>query len=316
MNRAGRQAGTVLIVGPTAAGKSTLALALAERHAAEIVNGDALQVYRGLDIGTAKPSPADRRRVPHHLIDILEPHEPFSAGEFRRRALPVIADIRRRGKLALVVGGSGFYLRALTRGLSSIPPVPAGVRDAVRAQFEAEGLAAVRRRLEALDGETAAVLGAEDTQRTLRALEVRLATGRGLAAWWRDCPPGDALTVLAWLGLTVPRALLYDRITRRIQHMAEAGWVDEVKHLLAGGSLPTAPAFQAIGYRQVIRHIRGEWSLDRALEDAARETRRFAKRQLTWFRKEPAVDWIEAPTVAEAIEPALSVLEDRMGESG
>lgn len=302
--------GTVLLVGPTAAGKSALALALAEIYPLEIVNADALQVYRGLDVGTAKPSAAERERVPHHLIDILDPDEPFSAGEFRRRALPVLDAIRRRGRLALVVGGSGFYLRTLTRGLSAIPEVPAAARVEVRGQLEVDGLAAVRGRLEALDPETAAGIAADDAQRTLRALEVRLGTGRGLAEWWRDRPPADTLPVRARIGLTVPRTVLYDRITRRVQRMAETGWVDEVKGLLDGGYPFTAPAFQAIGYRQVIRHIRGEWPLARALEDTARETRRFAKRQSTWFRSEPGIQWIGAGSIGQALPRLRSILGD------
>jgi tRNA dimethylallyltransferase len=308
--------GTVLVTGPTATGKSALALGLADSLPAEIVNADALQVYRGLDIGTAKPSRADRARVPHHLIDVLEPEAPFSAGEFRRRALPLLDAIRGRGRLALVVGGSGLYLRALTDGLSPIPKVPDAVRGEVRAEIEAGGLEAVRQRLHSLDPETAGGIGPDDAQRIARALEVRLATGRGLASWWREPRLEGPVRVLARLGLTVPRSLLYDRISRRIQRMVEAGWVDEVEDLLAGGCPPTAPAFQAIGYRQVVRHIRGEWTLDQALEDTARETRRFAKRQMTWFRRQRDIVWIEAASLAQAIPQARNILEDRMGESG
>jgi tRNA dimethylallyltransferase len=306
--------GALLILGPTATGKSSLAMALADHHPMEIVNGDSLQVYRGLDVGTAKPSREDRARVPHHLIDILDPSEAFSAGEFRRRALPVIDEIRSRGRLPVVVGGSGFYLRTLVSGLSPIPAVPAGLREEVTAMLRQDGLAAVRHRLESLDPETAGRLGEDDTQRTLRALEVVLATGRGLAEWWREEPPGGGLEVLAKIGLTLPRTLLYDRIAQRIERMVTDGWVDEVRGLLAGGYLPEMPAFQAIGYRQVVRHIRGEWSLERSLEDTARETRKFAKRQLTWFRRESGVDWIEAERLVEALPLALEALSRRTGE--
>ncbi len=170
-------------------------MALAEHYPVEIVNGDSLQVYRGFDIGTAKPSREERSRVPHHLIDILDPSEAFSAGEFRRRALRAIDEIRSRGRLPVVVGGSGLYLRTLVSGLSPIPAVPAELRAEVAAALQDEGLPALRRRLESLDPETAGRLGREDTQRTLRALEVVLATGRGLAAWWREEPVGERLEV-------------------------------------------------------------------------------------------------------------------------
>jgi tRNA dimethylallyltransferase len=303
---AGRGPATILILGPTAVGKSALALALAHHLDLEIVNADALQVYRGLNIGTSKPSPDDRALVPHHLIDILDPDEPFSAGDFRRRALPVIADIRRRGKTPVVVGGSGFYLRTLVDGISPIPPIPEAQRRTVRALWQAEGLESVRRRLRELDPESSERIAAGDTQRTLRALEVVLATGRGLADWWASERAGEPLEVGAKLGLTLPRALLYDRISRRVERMAEAGWVQEVADLLAAGWAPISPAFQAIGYRQVVHHLRGELSLDQALGNIARETRRFAKRQLTWFRKEPAVDWIEAEPRAGQLSAALS----------
>jgi len=308
--------GAILILGPTAVGKSSLAMGLAEHFELEIVNADALQVYRGLDIGTAKPDAEDRQRVPHHLIDILDPSEPFSAGEFKRRAEPVLEAIHSRGHVPVVVGGSGFYLRTLTRGLSPIPEVPDAVRRQVTELCDEEGFEAVRRRLKELDPETAQRVKAEDTQRTLRALEVVLGTGRGLAEWWRREPPEAGPSVALKLGLTLSRALLYDRIARRVDEMVAAGWVEEVSRLLEGGGRPEWPAFQAIGYRQVVRHIRGEWSLEEALEDAARETRRFAKRQLTWFRKETDVVWIDGEPGPAAIPIAVRAVEASLGDAG
>ncbi len=305
---------TILIVGPTAVGKSELAMALADHFPIEIVNGDALQVYRGLDIGTAKPTPEDRERVRHHLIDVLEPSQPFSAGEFRKRALPILAEIRSRGHWPVVVGGSGFYLRTLVSGISPIPEVASAVRREVREEHAREGLPAVRRRLEALDPETASRIDPGDTQRTLRALEVILATGRGLSDWWRASSPEPSARVVASLGLTLPRRLLYDRISLRVAAMFEAGWVDEVRGLLAEGCLPTFPAFQAIGYRQVVRHLRGEWTREQALEDVSRETRRFAKRQLTWLRQESDVDWFEADGQSSALPRVIATLGRRLGE--
>ena len=308
MDSAGQGPATILIVGPTAVGKSALALALAERLPLEVVNADALQVYRGLDIGTAKPSLEEREQVRHHLIDILDPSEPFSAGDFRRLALPVVADIRRRGKCPVVVGGSGFYVRALVEGLSAIPPIPESVREEVRELWRRDGLAAVGKRLLTLDPVSAERIPPEDTQRVLRALEVVISTGRGLADWWSDEPEEGRLEIGCKLGLTLPRALLYDRIDQRVAEMVREGWIEEVRELLRRGCLPTSAAFQAIGYRQVVRHIRGEWPLDRALQDTARETRRFAKRQVTWFRKEQDVHWLDGQFPERALSAASGVI--------
>jgi tRNA dimethylallyltransferase len=282
------------IVGATATGKSALGMALAERLGGEIVNADALQVYRGLDIGTAKPTPAERARVPHHLIDILEPHERWSAGEFARRALAAVGEIAGRGRLPVVVGGSGLYLRALLAGISPVPPGDPALREELRARVAAEGLPALGAELARLDPETAARLPAGDTQRILRALEVALVSGRPLSSWIRSQPFGKKRLSAVTVGLTLPRALLYDQLAGRVTRMVEQGWVAEVAGLLDRGLEPSLPAFQAIGYRQLVLHLKGEWSLERAIDDTITATRRFAKRQETWFRKEPDVTWFPA----------------------
>jgi len=294
------------IVGATATGKSELALRLAEAAGGEIVNADALQVYRGLEIGTAKPSAAQRARVPHHLIDLLDPSEPFSAGEFARRARAALREIDGRGRPALVVGGSGLYLRALVGGLAELPaPVPE-----VRAELErrriAEGLAPLRAELERLDPPTAARLAAGDTQRTLRALEVVVATGRPLSSWLGGAS-GSAAPPLAVrkVGLTLPRAVLYDRIESRVREMIARGWLDEVRALLASGVGPECPAFQAIGYAQWVRHLAGELHFEAAVREIVVATRRYAKRQETWFRREADVEWL-VPQGVEANLPALT----------
>ncbi len=283
------------VVGATATGKSALALALAESLDGEIVNADALQVYRGFDVGTAKPSPEERRRVPHHLIDVLEPHERYSAGEFARRARAAIGEIAGRGRIPIVVGGSGLYLRALIEGISPVPPGDAAVRAALRERLAAQGLPALHAELRTLDPETAARLPPGDTQRILRALEVHLVSGAPLAAWIARQPFGRERLSALRIGLTVPRAVLYDRIAGRVLRMVERGWVEEVDRLLRSGLVPSLPAFQAIGYRQLARHVLGEWPLERAIDATLQATRRFAKRQETWFRKEPEVTWFEAP---------------------
>jgi len=295
----------VVVLGPTATGKSALGLLLAERLDGEIVNADALQVYRGLDIGTAKPTPEERARVPHHLLDVADPAERFSAGELSRRARLAIADIRVRERRPIVVGGSGLYLRALLEGISPVPPGDPEVRRRLLGRLEEEGLPALHAELGRRDPTTAARLPPGDTQRVLRALEVAEATGRALSEWIARRPYGAARLGAVRLGLTLPRALLYDAIARRVARMVERGWVDEVERLLSGGLSPAAPAFQAIGYREIARHVEGHWSLERALEETVRATRRYAKRQLTWFRKEPDIIWLDSREVER--EPASAI---------
>lgn len=284
------------IVGATATGKSALAMALAERLEGEIINADALQVYRGFDIGTAKPGPEERARVPHHLIDILEPHERYSAGEFARRAEEAIRDIQGRGRLPIVVGGSGLYLRALFEGISPVPPADPQVRQQLRERlgYDGAGLPMLYEELRRLDPATAARLPPGDTQRILRALEVAMVSGEPLSAWVSRQPFGSQRIAAVRVGLTLPRAILYDQIAGRVARMVDEGWVEEVAGLLARGLSPELPAFQAIGYRQLVLYFEGEWSLDRAIEETVKATRRFAKRQETWFRKEPEVTWFSA----------------------
>jgi tRNA dimethylallyltransferase len=299
------------ILGPTATGKSALGMAVAEALGGEIVNADALQVYRGFDIGTAKPSLEERARVPHHLIDILDPAEIYSAGEFARRAREAIDEIQARGRLPVVVGGSGLYLRALFQGISPVPPGDPQVRRELRERLEAEGLAVLREELERLDPTTAARLGAGDTQRVLRALEVARVTGRPLSSWIEEQPFGTQGIAAIRVGLTLPRAILYDRIAGRVARMMEAGWREEVAGLLRQGLSPRLPAFQAIGYRQLVRHLEGGWSLDQAVAEITTETRRFAKRQETWFRKEPDVTWFSAQELERQIPGVLRYAKHR-----
>lgn len=207
-----------------------------------------------------------------------------------------------------MVGGSGLYLRALLEGISPIPPADPAVRRALRERLDAEGLPALVRDLERLDPPTAARLPPGDTQRILRALEVVLASGRPLSAWIARRPFGDRRLSAFRVGLTVSRTILYDRIAGRVARMVERGWVDEVKALLGRGLSPDLPAFQAIGYRQIARHAAGEWTLETAIEETLRATRRFAKRQGTWFRKEPGVVWFDAGDLEVAVTEVLNHL--------
>ena len=304
-----------VIVGPTAAGKSGLGLELARRIDGEIINGDALQVYRRLAIGTDKPTPAMMREIPHHLVDILDPTEAFSAGEFARRGRGAIADILGRGRVPIVVGGSGLYLRALLEGLSPLPRSDAGVRAQLEGWVEREGLGPLYRELQEIDPETAERLVPQDRQRIVRALEIYRSSGVPMSDWLRKKPLEKAIPALR-IGLTVPRAILYDRIADRVKQMVEKGWVSEVVTMLDQGIEPSAPAFQAIGYRQIVRHVRGECSLQEAVRDTVQATRRYAKRQMTWFRKEP-VRWVpglELDTVLPSLLHDIQCMKSRLEE--
>ena len=297
--------GVLTIVGATATGKSSLALAVAERTGAEIVNADALQVYRGFDLGTAKPSAEERARVPHHLLDVAAPEERFSAGRFAALAQAALADIRARGRPAIVVGGSGLYVRALCAGLAPIPPVARELRAELESRLAREGLAPLRAELEAVDPASAARLAPRDAQRTLRALEVAHGTGRPLSRWLAESASARREWSGPRVGLTLPRAALYDRIGARVDRMIARGWLDEVRGLLASGVRAEAPAFQAIGYAQWVRHLAGEFDLEEATRQIVVATRRYAKRQQTWFRREPGIDW-HAPEPADALADRLA----------
>jgi tRNA dimethylallyltransferase len=284
----------IAVVGPTAVGKSGLAMRLAQDLDGEIVNADALQVYRGFDIGTAKPSAEEQRLVPHHLIDILDPDERYSAGAFAERGRQVVEEIRERGKRVLVVGGSGLYVRALLEGIGPLPPSQPAVRERLAARLETEGLEALWDELSQVDPTTARRLPKGDTQRIVRALEVHELSGRPLSDWLAANPFGGQPIGSIRVGLTLSRTLLYDRIASRLGEMMDRGWVAEVSRLLAAWRDPELPAFQAIGYRQLARHLLDDWPLSEATEDIVKATRRFSKRQMTWFRKEPLVAWFEA----------------------
>ena len=299
------------ILGPTGIGKSGLSLSVAAALDGEIINADSIQTYRGLEIGTSKPTAKDRKLVPHHLLDFLDPAERFSAGEFALRATSVVADIRQRRRLPLVVGGNGFYLRALFDGLSPIPTVPSKVREELEERLLAEGLGALYEELLCVDAKTAARISPNDRQRILRALEVVAATGRPLSSWQEERRRKLEISVLR-VGLTCARDVLYDRLALRARRMLESGWLEEVRGLLEAGIEEDSPAFQAIGYRELAAHLRGDITLDQATSALLQATRRYAKRQLTWFRGEPGIRWF----VVDSRERLSSEVLDYLAASG
>ncbi len=286
----------VLISGPTAVGKSAAALMAAERLEGEIVNGDSLQVYRGFDIGTAKPDAAERARVPHHLFDLLEPDEPFNALDFQAAADRVIGEITGRGRIPLVVGGTGLYLKALLFGLCEMPPVDAGLRSELEFRLEREGAPALHEELGRRDPQMAARLAPRDRTRVLRALETVISTGKSLAWYQERHRFTEPRFRFLHLYLEMERAELYRRINLRVEKMLEKGLVEEVEKLLAGGWDPDLKPLKSIGYRQVVDYLAGRLDYDAMVADIQQATRRYAKRQLTWLRHDrfaravPAVD--------------------------
>jgi len=293
----------VLIAGPTASGKSALALALAERLGGTVINADSMQVYFDLRILTARPSEADEARAPHRLYGHVDAAESYSVGRWRRDLMRALEAADKAGAVPIIVGGTGLYFKALTQGLAAIPPVPPGVRAALRARLESEGARALHDELARRDPAAAARLQAADSVRTLRALEVIEATGRPLADWHRAGMPAliDPKTAVR-VFLEVEPAELIRRIDARFDAMIEHGALEEVGALAARGLDPLLPAMKAHGVPRLIRALRGDISLADAIAEAKRDTRRYTKRQRTWFRNQlPDWPWIEAKEAERAI---------------
>jgi tRNA dimethylallyltransferase len=274
----------LLLSGPTAVGKSAIGLEIARRCRAEIINGDSLQVYRYLDIGTAKPDLNERQLLPHHLFDILEPDQPFNATDFQLRADAVIAEIHARGALPLVVGGTGLYLKALLFGLCRMPDIDPDLRFELEGRLQSEGSEVLHAELARYDAPLAARLAPRDKTRILRALETVIATGKSITYFQEQhrfaAPRYNFLHVF----LDLEREQLYQRINQRVEIMIAAGLQREVEGLLEKGFSPELKPLQSIGYRQMIDYLANRLSLDQAVADIKQATRRYAKRQLTWFR--------------------------------
>ncbi len=306
----------VLLMGPTASGKTDLSLRVADRLAkqgrgVEIISVDSAQVYREMDIGTAKPDAQARAQVPHHLLDVCDPAEAYSAARFRIDALRLVAEIRSRERLPLLVGGSMLYFRALTAGLSDLPSADPVLRARIGQRAEREGWAALHAELAALDARSAARLHPNDGHRIQRALEVVMTTGRPLSELRGDAGPRSVAFEGVKLALMPPeRAELHSRIASRLQQMMAHGFAEEVKRLHARGDLHVAlPSIRAVGYRQLWAWLEGEGDLAGATQKALEATRQFAKRQITWLRSEHDLCWLnsEAP---DAVDVALRQIDE------
>jgi tRNA dimethylallyltransferase len=301
----------ILIAGPTASGKSALALALADAFGGTIINADSMQVYRDLRIITARPTPEEERRPPHRLYGHVDAAENYSVGRWCTEAAEVLAATAQQGAgVAIIVGGTGLYFNALTRGLAAVPPIPAEIRDQVRARLLSEGVAALHAELTARDPAAAARLPPGDRARVTRALEVVLATGRSLLDWHEENKPaGVDLNRAAKVFLMPDRDALLRRIDARFDAMMAAGALDEVRALAARRLNPSLPAMKAHGVPWLIRHLNGEMTLAEAVEQAKQDTRQYTKRQATWFRNQlPEFEWVEPQQALAAIEAQLRAL--------
>jgi tRNA dimethylallyltransferase len=312
----------VAIIGPTASGKSALAIALAEKLAGEVVACDSTQVYRGFDIGTAKPSRVERRGIPHHMIDLVSPAEIFTAGEYRHRAVEVLADLRSRRRLPIFTVGTGLYFRALMEGLADAPTRSDRLRARLNAMQARRGGVSLHRLLRRLDPAAAARISSNDHQKLVRALEVCLLAGKPLTEVHRAGRRGLQGYSALKVGLDPPRQALYLRVERRVCAMLDRGWGDEVAGLIAEGAAATAKPFEFIGYRELSVCAAAGQPLASATEAIAQATRRYAKRQLTWFRRDSGIHWFsgfgDAPETLSAVlkylEASLNSL--RSGQSG
>ena len=283
----------ICIAGPTASGKTALAVALAKALDAEVISCDSMQIYKGMDIGTAKPTTEEMEDIPHHMLSVAEPWEDFSVGRYCQMADPILQDILSRGKTAIIAGGTGLYMDALIRGNDFAPSPSTGMREKLEAQADREGMEAMLALLQTIDPDTADKLHLADRKRILRALEIYYETGHTMTEHNRltqAIPPKYQAT---WFGLEDEnRQDLYDRIDRRVDNMLSDGLIPEIQALLDGGISEKCTAMQAIGYKEFIGALQGQTTLEQAADQVKQASRRYAKRQLTWFRRNSAIHWL------------------------
>ena len=282
----------IVVAGPTASGKTSLGVDLALALGAEIVSADSMQVYRGMDVGTAKPTMEERKGIAHHLLDVVDPDEAFNAATFCFMARAVVRDICARGRVCLVVGGTGLYIKSLLGGLFACPPVDQELRRSLVRECDVQGSRILHERLSRLDPETAGRIHPNDGVRITRALEILHLTHRRPSELTREHSFGDRPLKALKIGLEIERERLYHRINERSAAMVEKGLVEETRNLLDKGYSEDLKPMKAIGYSHVIKYLKGDWRLDEAILGIQRDTRRYAKRQLTWFRADQEVQWI------------------------
>ena len=304
----------ICIAGPTASGKTALAATLAKELNGEVVSCDSMQVYRRMDIGTAKPTLEEMQGIPHHMIDVAEPWEDFSVSRYCEMAAPIVDGILSRGKTAVIAGGTGLYMDALIRGNAFAPFPATGVRERLEAQADAEGMEAMLSRLRAVDPDAARRLHLSDRKRILRALEVYLETGETITEHNRKTQAVPPRYSPLWLGLDFARrGELYRRIDLRVGLMLEQGLVEEIRGLLADGIPERATAMQAIGYKEFVDALDGRCTIEEAADQVRQSSRRYAKRQLTWFRRNKAIHWLirdTGDTGREILENARRIVSD------
>ena len=302
----------ICIAGPTASGKTALAVALAKELNGEVVSCDSMQVYKRMDIGTAKPTWAEMEGIPHHMIDVAEPWEDFSVGRYCEMAAPIVDDIISRGKTAIIAGGTGLYMDSLIRGSAFAPFPSTGVRERLEAQADAEGMEAMLSRLRAVDPDSAARLHLSDRKRIIRALEVFLETGETITAHNRKTQAVPPRYTPLWLGLDFSeRGELYRRIDLRVGKMLEMGLIEEIQSLLDSGIPEKATAMQAIGYKEFVDALDGRCTIEEAADQVRQSSRRYAKRQLTWFRRNQRMHWIiRKDSGGEILETARRIVSD------
>lgn len=304
----------ICIAGPTASGKTALAVALARELDGEVVSCDSMQVYKRMDIGTAKPSPEERQGIPHHMIDVAEPWEDYSVSRYCADAAPIVEDIVSRGKTAIIAGGTGLYMDSLIRGNDFAPFPSTGVRERLEREADREGMEALLARLRAVDPEATARLHLSDRKRIIRAMEVYLETGETITAHNRRTQALPPRFSPVWLGLDFEsRAELYSRIDRRVDVMLEAGLLEEIRALLRSGIPEKCTAMQAIGYKEFTDALDGRCTVEAAADQVRQSSRRYAKRQLTWFRRNGRIHWLRrgpGEGSAEILASARRILQE------
>ena len=304
----------ICIAGPTASGKTALSIALARELNGEVVSCDSMQVYKRMDIGTAKPTPEEMGDIPHHMLSVAEPWEDFSVGKYCDMATPIVDDILARGKTAIIVGGTGLYMDALIRGNDFAPVPSTGRREELEALAKAEGIGAVIEKLRAVDPESAQRLHPSDQKRIIRAMEVYLETGETITEHNRKTQLLPPRYNPVWFALEdADRATLYDRIDKRVEVMLEQGLMAEIQGLLEEGVPEKATSMQAIGYKEFVDVLRGRSSMDTATALVQQSSRKYAKRQLTWFRRNPAIHWLrreENEVTTQILQKARQILAE------